>query len=309
MSFPRPVRTLLLRLALLPALLLSAAVQADDVVKYVVTDALGNVRAIEDEQGNVIERHDYLPFGEECTTGPCLSHPGVGGGQPRKFTGKERDPETGLDYFGARYYGSKVGRFTTVDPVNTWKANLVDPQRWNRYAYARNNPLRYVDPDGQVPVDTIWDVGNVLYDVYTGFKTGNWTDLGADALAAAIPYVPAGASKLRHLNKLDDAVDLLKAGDKAGDAARLTGKADDATDAAGVVYKRTDPKTGTDYVGRSKSEDAFLNRQKAHDRSLGTKHEYEVLIALLQVRPSERLRSRQFEPVVAPDVWPTSGMR
>jgi RHS repeat-associated protein len=256
---------------------LALPAQAADVVEYVVTDALGNVRVITDEQGNVVERHDYLPFGEECLTGPCASNPGGGAGQPRKFTGKERDAETGLDYFGARYYGSKIGRFTTVDPVYTWNENLLDPQRWNRYAYARNNPLRYVDPDGKIPVDTIWDVGNVLYDIYTGVKTGNWTDLGADALAAVIPYVPAGASKLRYLGKVDDAVDLLKAGDNAGDAARLTGKADDAADAAGVVYKRSDPKTGVDYVGRSKSEDAFLNRQRAHDRNLGAKHEYEVI--------------------------------
>ena len=59
------------------------------------------------------------------------------------------EPNVSGKYFGARYYGSKIGRFTTVDPVYTWQENLVDPQRWNRYAYARNNPLRYVDPDGR----------------------------------------------------------------------------------------------------------------------------------------------------------------
>ncbi len=90
-----------------------------------------------------------LPFGEECLTPPCTPLQGT---NTRKFTGKERDQETGLDYFGARYYGSKIGRFTTVDPVYTWRENLVDPQRWNRYAYARNNPLRYVDPDGRQTV-------------------------------------------------------------------------------------------------------------------------------------------------------------
>ena len=49
-------------------------------------------------------------------------------GEPLKFTGKERDPETGLDYFGTRYYGSKVGRFTTIDPGTNIKDSLVDPQ-------------------------------------------------------------------------------------------------------------------------------------------------------------------------------------
>jgi RHS repeat-associated protein len=120
-----------------------------EVIEYYHLDAIGSVRAVTNGAGQVVERHDYLPFGEECTTGPCAANLALGGGQPRKFTGKERDAETGLDYFGARYYGSRIGRFTTVDPVYTWQENLLDPQRWNRYAYARNNPLRYVDPDGR----------------------------------------------------------------------------------------------------------------------------------------------------------------
>jgi RHS repeat-associated protein len=59
------------------------------------------------------------------------------------------NPANARSYFGARYYRADIGRFTTVDPVYTWKENLTDPQRWNRYAYVRNNPLRYVDPDGR----------------------------------------------------------------------------------------------------------------------------------------------------------------
>jgi len=152
MSFPGPKGSALFRRALqplLPLLLLGSSAGTADVVEAVITDALGNVRVITDDQGNILERHDYLPFGEECTTGPCASNPGVGAGQPRKFTGKERDQETGLDYFGARYYGSKIGRFTTVDPSMTIRENVLDPQRWNRYAYGRNNPLRFVDPDGR----------------------------------------------------------------------------------------------------------------------------------------------------------------
>ena len=65
-----------------------------------------------------------------------------------QFTGKERDSETGLDYFGARYYGSNMGRFTSPDPKPS-SARIWDPQSWNRYTYVRNNPLMLVDPDGR----------------------------------------------------------------------------------------------------------------------------------------------------------------
>lgn len=67
---------------------------------------------------------------------------------PSRITGKERDAETQLDYFGARYYGSTMGRFTSTDPVTMLPERLRDPQQLNLYAYGRNNPLRFIDPTG-----------------------------------------------------------------------------------------------------------------------------------------------------------------
>jgi len=64
------------------------------------------------------------------------------------LTQKERDTETGLDYFGARYYAGSLGRFTGADPLFIEFRRLPYPQAWNLYAYTRNNPLKYVDPDG-----------------------------------------------------------------------------------------------------------------------------------------------------------------
>jgi RHS repeat-associated protein len=68
------------------------------------------------------------------------------------LTAKERDNETGLDYFGERYYASTMGRFTTADFLMA-SGKTSNPQSWNRYVYTLNNPLRYVDPDGLDSVD------------------------------------------------------------------------------------------------------------------------------------------------------------
>lgn len=88
------------------------------------------------------------------------------GGSPSrllKFTGKERDAETGLDYFGARYFSGAQGRFTSPD-VPLLDQHPEDPQSWNLYSYVRNNPLRFVDPTGQ----TCRKSGGLTYDDMDG---------------------------------------------------------------------------------------------------------------------------------------------
>ena len=85
-----------------------------------------------------------------------------------EFTGKERDAESGLDYFGARYFGSAQGRFTSPDPYNVvlqakgdeFSAYLSQPQNWNKYAYTWNNPLRFVDPNGENVYVVTYTTGN-----------------------------------------------------------------------------------------------------------------------------------------------------
>jgi RHS repeat-associated protein len=67
-----------------------------------------------------------------------------------KFTAKERDIETGLDFFGARYYSSSQGRFGSIDPSNK-SIQAQNPQTWNRYSYCLNDPLLYVDKNGKWP--------------------------------------------------------------------------------------------------------------------------------------------------------------
>jgi RHS repeat-associated protein len=89
--------------------------------RYLVADHLGSTRLVLDGSGGCVNRSDYLPYGFEMyRTEPCYggNPPAAGGvaGVSQRFTGKERDAETGLDYFGARYMASAQGRFTSPDP-------------------------------------------------------------------------------------------------------------------------------------------------------------------------------------------------
>lgn len=73
---------------------------------------------------------------------------GADGGVRQSFTGQMRDVETGLDFFGARFYSGALGRFTSADEVFA-DQDPGDPMSWNLMAYVRNNPLRYTDPTGR----------------------------------------------------------------------------------------------------------------------------------------------------------------
>ena len=108
---------------------------------YILSDHLGNLRAVYDSAGNQIETRQSLPFGEEQNaTGTDVD--------PLHYTGKERDTESGLDYFPARHYSSNMGRFMSPDPSGLYMADPANPQQLNLYAYVGNNPLRFTDPLG-----------------------------------------------------------------------------------------------------------------------------------------------------------------
>jgi RHS repeat-associated protein len=137
---------------------------------WLVNDHLGTPRMIVDKSGSLagVKRHDYLPFGEELfagTGGRTTAQGYLADNVRQKFTQKERDIETGLDFFEARYFASMQGRFTSIDPYNIvletqfatdakkaqsqFTTYLSNPQRWARYTYALNNPLLYTDPHGE----------------------------------------------------------------------------------------------------------------------------------------------------------------
>ncbi len=110
-------------------------------------DWVGSVRTRVDPSANIISADRNFPFGE-MQTEYLPSLPTWGDADDTiHFTGKERDTESGLDYFGARYYSSNMGRFLSPDEP-FYSGNLDNPQDLNLYSYVHNNPLTNVDPDG-----------------------------------------------------------------------------------------------------------------------------------------------------------------
>src|SRR6185436_3966804 len=121
-------------------------------IRYYHEDHLGSSSVMTDANGALVEETAFYPFGiprNERRLCPIE--------ESYKFTQKERDPESGLHYFEARYLTPALSRFAIPDPKYANPDALVDedaaaflstPQQMNIYAYAHNNPLKYVDPTG-----------------------------------------------------------------------------------------------------------------------------------------------------------------
>jgi RHS repeat-associated protein len=109
---------------------------------YHLSDWLGTRRVQTTSAGAMEQTWFSLPFGDGLT-------PSALGVTEQHYTGKERDTESGLDYFGARYYGSSMGRMMSPDPGWFEQADATNPQTWNQYAYVLNNPLTNTDPTGR----------------------------------------------------------------------------------------------------------------------------------------------------------------
>lgn len=120
--------------------MLAAENDSSPKIRHYHADHLGTPRVITDGGGMLIGLHTYFPYGGE------LSAAASGINDNQRFTGHERDA-SGLDYMHARYYNWGWGRFLSVDPARSAKPKA--PQSWNRYSYAADNPLKYVDRNGQ----------------------------------------------------------------------------------------------------------------------------------------------------------------
>lgn len=123
-------------------------------LKYVFQDLQGSTRLTLNNAGSsstIIARHDYLPFGEEIGSGTGLRTGAQGYGETdtnrQKYGLTERDDATGLDHTPWRKYESIAGRWSSPDPYNG-SLRKVSPQSFNRYAYAHNDPVNFIDPTG-----------------------------------------------------------------------------------------------------------------------------------------------------------------
>ncbi len=119
------------------ALLANWHITRNDTRYYYVKDHLGSIRQTWKENGAIVNGQDYYPFGEVLRQ-YTVSNPI----EKYMFTEKERDKETGYDYFGARYYDPQIGRWLSVDPLAHNYPSL------SPYNYVANNPLIFIDPDG-----------------------------------------------------------------------------------------------------------------------------------------------------------------
>ncbi|MFZ5862304.1 MAG: RHS repeat domain-containing protein [Nitrospirota bacterium] len=114
---------------------------SDGTVAYFHGNHLGSTHVVTNSSGTAVEEIHYYPYG-----GTYSDSNGEAGGVNRRYTGQEIDIETGLYYYHARYYDPVLGRFISAD---TGGIRIDDPQTLNRYSYVLNNPLRFIDPNGQ----------------------------------------------------------------------------------------------------------------------------------------------------------------
>ena len=166
--------------------------------------ALGNIRVTLNDQGNLVTKDDYYPFGLQM---PGLSYNNGNPNDNRKYSSKELDKEHGLDwyYFGARYYDPAIGRWMSMDPL----AN--DYPSWSPYNYSIDEPISKNDPDGKF----VWGavIGFATDYALQSIKSGNWglkgKNWGSLAISTGAGLVSGGVSGLTKMANLSK---VLKAG-------------------------------------------------------------------------------------------------
>jgi RHS repeat-associated protein len=158
------------------AQMLAAEVPDSTKTHHFHLDHLGTPRLITGNGGVELSRHNYHPFGMEMASTSSTA----AAREKKQFTGHERDAES-LDYMHARFYAPYMGRFLSVDPM---PGRQREPQSWNRYTYALNNPLKYTDPDGRYVTNCASGDKQCNADA-AAFETARQNDLKSKDVAVA----------------------------------------------------------------------------------------------------------------------------
>ncbi|MEM6252864.1 MAG: SpvB/TcaC N-terminal domain-containing protein [Cyanobacteria bacterium P01_D01_bin.156] len=200
----------------------------EQIVRFQLANHLGSACLELNRRAEIVSYEEYYPFGSTAYQGVQR---GIEISRKRyRYTGKERDDESGLYYHGVRYYASWLARWISHDP-----AEFED--EINLYIYAKNNPVRFWDPDGEA-VETAFDVislGIGIASLRQNIREGNVGDsiidaigIVADAAAAATPFVPGGAGAgikaIRAGDKAVDSIKTVKKGEKVSASTRKTNK-------------------------------------------------------------------------------------
>lgn len=154
---------------------------------YNLDDHLASPLLITNQAGQLVEANEYQPFGKLRSSESEIVN-------NYKFSDKEQDQENNWQYFGARYYDNILGRFSSIDPVYLHSVGqyLSDPQQLNTYSYARNNPIKLIDQDGEKVSEyqpyynsgKIYDYGQA-FGIYRGISV---MSAGNKAGKAGHPY-------------------------------------------------------------------------------------------------------------------------
>lgn len=139
-------------------------------------DHLGSSNYLTDREGSVRQHNEYLPFGETFVDEHVSDDI-----QPYLYNGKELDEESGLYYYGARYYEPKLSNWLSVDPMTEKYPG------WSSYNYTLQNPLKYVDIDGREPMLQFFHRSRIMLDIGLGFGNKR-SPIGVSLLNARYSY-------------------------------------------------------------------------------------------------------------------------
>ena len=227
-------------------------------VTYLHNDVTGNVIIGTDPSGSVLWEERYLPYGMK-RLGSAGSHGTVSSSSQRYgYQDKSLDPETGLQYFGGRYYDPLSGRFNGMDPAASMEADIYT---FNRYGFANGNPYRYTDPSGHNVLSIVdWyyfahDAGQLLVTDIVGVTAlirGDQEVLNLAVEDMQSQRVDAATSTLGVISPVPKSGGILKSvvklGVEAGESATAAKRVDK------VVYRLGDSAESASRLGRKSAE-------------------------------------------------------